>query len=559
MVSEKKIETYDGDLLVFFQEKIEAETILCHPLIQNQVARARECGDFSGKESETLLFYPDSLSTEGRLLAKRVLVVGLGESLSHGAASQSEMDGIDHEGWGDKKSGTGKEGASGQEDDVHPEADSERHVHEDDDTLRSSFRESCRQVGGTIAKTCAAVKADKIMIVLPEGEKGEEADVAECITEGILLGDYRFLKYKTENKEKDDDTPRYVGLTEVRCHPVSGSLPMIRKSVKLGVVAAQAACDARDMANEPGNGWKASDFAAYAEELSKRHGFTYTFFDKAKLQELKMGGILAVNQGSKEAPGLVILEYRPKKKSQTILLVGKGITFDSGGICVKPAAGMQDMKYDMCGGAAVLAAMQAVGQEKPGVGVVAIVPATDNLSGSDAIKPGDIIRHYDGTTSEIVNTDAEGRMILADALAYGIETYQPDCVVDIATLTGAVIMGLGHHYSGMISNHDGLVAHLEAAGKRAGEPLWRLPLDKPYRKQIESKVADIKNTGGKSAGTITAGAYLEHFVGKTPWVHIDIAGTAWDFTEKSYIPKGPSGIGVRTFVELIRNWKNEIV
>ena len=209
----------------------------------------------------------------------------------------------------------------------------------------------------------------------------------------------------------------------------------------------------------------------------------------------------------------------------------------------------------MCGGAAVLATMQAVGEEKPSVGVVAIIPATDNMSGSSAVRPGDIIRHFNGVTSEIVNTDAEGRMILADALAYGIKTFTPDCVVDIATLTGAVVVGLGHHYSGLMSNNDELTDRLICAGKDAGEPLWRLPLTKEYKKQIESKVADIKNVGGRWGGTITASAYLSNFVDKTPWAHLDIAGTAWDFTEKSYIPKGPSGIGVRTFLNLIRDWK----
>jgi leucyl aminopeptidase len=309
------------------------------------------------------------------------------------------------------------------------------------------------------------------------------------------------------------------------------------------------------MANEPGNGWTPKQFADYAADLAKTHGLTCTSLEKKDMEKLGMGGILAVNQGSSTPPCMVTLEYNPGKKSDTLLLVGKCITFDSGGISIKPASGMEEMKYDMCGGAAVLAAMAAVAEEKPGIRVVAIVPATDNMSGSRAIHPGDIICHYNGVTSEIVNTDAEGRMILADALAWGIKTYAPDCVVDIATLTGAVIIGLGHHYTGLVSNSDALSERLVAAGKDAGEPVWRLPLNKDYEKQIESKVADIKNVGGKPGGTITAAAYLSKFVDKTPWAHLDIAGTAWDFTEKSYIPKGPSGIGVRTFISLIRSWK----
>jgi leucyl aminopeptidase len=238
------------------------------------------------------------------------------------------------------------------------------------------------------------------------------------------------------------------------------------------------------------------------------------------------------------------------------MLVGKGLTFDSGGISLKPAAGMEDMKYDMCGGAAVLCAMQAIAEEKPkNLNVVALVPATENLSGASAIKPGDIITHFGGKTSEVINTDAEGRLILADALAYGIKTYSPDAVIDLATLTGAVIVGLGHHRTGLLATDDTLVKKIIAAGDRAGEPLWRLPLGPEYSKQIESRVADIRNIGGKGAGTITAAAYLQEFVGDTPWAHLDIAGTAWNFTEKSYVPKGPSGIGVRTLIELIRNWR----
>jgi leucyl aminopeptidase len=199
--------------------------------------------------------------------------------------------------------------------------------------------------------------------------------------------------------------------------------------------------------------------------------------------------------------------------------------------------------------------MQAVGEERPDLGVVAIVPATDNMAGGSALKPGDIITHFNGVTSEVVNTDAEGRLILADALAYGLDKFKPDCVIDLATLTGAVIVALGHHRTGLLGNNDELASRLQAAGERSGEPLWRLPLGKEYSKLIESQVADIKNSGGKTAGTITAAAYLEKFVGDTPWVHLDIAGTAWKFTEKSYVPNGPSGIGVRTLLELVRTWK----
>ena len=392
------------------------------------------------------------------------------------------------------------------------------------------------------------------MICLPDILGIRAKEVAECISEGVLLGDYRFLKYK----KNDPEEKSYRGLEEIRLG-VRASTDAVLKGMRNGQLAALAAREARDMANEPGNAWTPSHFAAHGRMLAKKYSLKCTVLDKDDMKRLGMGGILAVNQGSSEPPKMVILEYRPIHKSQTVLIVGKGLTFDSGGVSLKPAAGMEDMKYDMCGGAAVMALMQAVGEERPDLGVVAIIPSTDNMAGCSALKPGDIITHYNGLTSEIVNTDAEGRLILADALAYGLEKFKPDYVIDLATLTGAVIVGLGHHRTGLLGNNDELVGRLLAAGERSGEPLWRLPLGKEYSKQIESKVADIKNTGGKSAGTITAAAYLQKFVGETPWAHLDIAGTAWEFTEKSYVPKGPSGIGVRILLELVRKWKKEEV
>lgn len=503
-VTQKDIHDFKGDLLVFCALKRENKLPWCDDEIISMVTHAHELGDFSGKEDETLLFYPEQSKVTPEFSARRVLVLGLG---------------------------TEKELA-------------------DDITAREGFRKA----GGVIAKTVEKIKAGNIMIRIPALAICPFEDMGECLAEGIVLGNYRFDKYKKKKPEED----QYKGLKEIRLFSEQNQNDL-KKGVKKGGVAARATCSARNMANEPGNGWTASDFAAHAGQLAETYQFKLSVLNTVDMKQLDMGGILAVNQGSTEPPKMVILEYRPTGKTETLLLVGKGVTFDSGGVSLKQAPGMEEMKYDMCGGATVLAAMEAVGREKPKLGVVAIIPATDNMAGGGAVKPGDIIRHYDGTTSEIVNTDAEGRMILADALAYGIKTFKPTCVVDIATLTGAAIMGLGHHYSCLLSNNDALVQRLEDAGKRTGEPMWRLPLGKEYSKQIESKVADIKNIGGKSAGTITAAAYLEHFVGKTPWAHLDIAGTAWNFTEKSYIPKGPSGMGVRTFIDLIRNWKKGAV
>jgi leucyl aminopeptidase len=498
--TDKSVDTFKTDLLVYLATQTKDKAPLCDKAVMAQVKKAFDLGDFKGKEGEQLFYYPEASGKKKQAGAKRVLILGLGKI---------------------------KE--------------------EEDETV---ICETLREAGGNLAKVCKKVRAKEMILSLPDLDTPGMEKTAESLAEGLLLGDYNFRKYKEVTRKKTD----YTGLLAIKF--ACTSVTPARRGVTRGRISALAACAARDMANEPGNGWTSADFAQFAEQIAKTHGLNYKCLEKKELEKMGMGGLLAVNQGSAIPPRMVILEYKPEKKSETLLLVGKGITFDSGGISLKPGAGMEDMKYDMCGGAAVLAAMQAVGEEKPNLGVVAIIPATDNMPGGTAVRPGDIIHHFNKVTAEIINTDAEGRMILADALAYGIKTFKPDCVVDVATLTGAVIIGLGHHYSGMISNNDALAESLASAGKEAGEPLWRLPLNKHYKKQIESKVADIKNVGGKAGGTITAAAYLSNFVDKTPWAHLDIAGTAWDFTEKTYIPKGPSGIGVRTFLTLIRNWKN---
>jgi len=498
----KAAETFKTDLLIYPVVEIKGKMPHCPGPVRTQVKKAFELDDFCGKAGEELMFYPSAGSKTG---AKRVLVLGLGP--------------------------------------VNKEND------------RDSALDLLREAGGRMASAGEKTRAKEIIVSLPDSkdlapEIPDPEIAAEVLAEGIILGDYRFVKYKETTKKETD----YPGLSALK-FACKENLNAVRAGVQKGRNAAFAACTARDMANEPGNGWTSADFASFAKKLAKKTGLGYRCIEKKEMVQMGMGGILAVNQGSAVPPRMVILEYSPEKKTETILLVGKGLTFDSGGISIKPAASMEDMKYDMCGGAAVLSAMTAVAEEKPEVGVVAIIPATDNMSGANAVHPGDIIRHFNGVTSEVINTDAEGRLILGDALAYGIKTYKPDCVIDAATLTGAVILGLGHHYTGLISNNDELVKQVESAAARSGEPVWRLPLDKNFKKQIESKVADIKNTGGRPGGTITAAAYLSNFVGTTPWAHLDIAGTAWDFTKKTYIPKGPSGTATRTFINLIRNWK----
>jgi leucyl aminopeptidase len=500
--SGKKIENDTSPLIVFVVGMSAKKKPIGDAAIKKSLGKLSRLGDFSGKKDETLLFYPPAHESTS-LRAERVLLCGIGE-------------------------------IENKED-------------------KQVLAERLRSAGGSIAKQAGKVKSSKISIVVP-GFLGESPHtMLKPLLEGVLLGDYRFAAYKKEDKQN----PPFPGIGQLTLYQVKKTAA-VSKAIAEARNGADSACQARSMANEPGNIWTPQKFADFAEELAGQYGFTCTVLDKKQIKQAGMGGIIAVNQGSTTPPKLVILDYRPESFKKTILIVGKGITFDSGGISIKPAAGMHEMKYDMCGGAAVLSTMIAVGREKPKLRVVCIVPTTDNMSGGGAIKPGDVITHYNGVTGEILNTDAEGRLILADALAYGIEQYEPDGVIDLATLTGAVIIGLGHHRAGLMSNHDGWAETVLRAGEKTGERLWRLPLGEEYSKQIESDVADIKNIGGKGAGTITAAAYLQNFVGDTPWVHLDIAGTAWEYTEKTYIPKGPSGIGVRLLLEIIRDWKNTL-
>jgi len=494
-LTRKPLTEYRGELLVFLVGVQKKKSPICDDIIKPVTKKLSVLGDFSGKADEAVTLYPDKSDELGDFSCKRILLVGIGD------LQKSESS--------------------------------------------NSLREIFRKTGGNISAAAKKLKATELLLAMPEFVEECRDFCATGLTEGMLLGNYRFDKYK---KPKPDNP--YQGLRNIKLFAQGNQL---RNSVKSAANGAYAAMKARDMANEPANHWTPREFSDFGRELARNYDLKCTVFGKSQLKKMGMNGILAVNQGSSIEPRLVVLEHKPKKFSRTILLVGKGITFDSGGVSLKPAAGMEDMKYDMCGGAAVMSAMQGVAEEQPKARVIGIVPTTDNMSGSSAVKPGDVITHYNGMTSEIINTDAEGRLILADALAYGIKKYKPDCVIDLATLTGAVIIGLGHHRTGMMSNNDALADRLHQVGEETGEKLWRLPLDPEYSEQIESEVADIKNIGGRGGGSITAAAYLQKFVGDTPWAHLDIAGTAWEYTKKSYVPKGPSGIGVRLLLGFINS------
>ena len=378
----------------------------------------------------------------------------------------------------------------------------------------------------------------------------EVEDIIRSVCEGFLLGGYSFDVHK---KKSDEKSHKNV-LKEITL--ISGEVAMsdiVNEETNLCGLTLRA----RDLVNEPSNVLTTERFSKEASSLGKRMGVTVNVLSKAQLQKAKMGGILAVNAGSsaKQEARLVCLEYQglpQKKKGMNVLIVGKGVVFDSGGISLKPAAGMGEMKMDMAGGAAALGAILAVASNGLPINVTTLIPLTDNKPGASAINPGDIITMYNGTSVEVDNTDAEGRLILADALAYGIEKFKPTYVVDIATLTGASIIALGHSHAALLSNDEALQTSLISAGKYTGEKVWPLPLSAEYQDLLKSDVADLKNVGGRAAGTITAAKFLEHFVDKKSWAHLDIAGTAILDKPYHYLPKGGSGYGVRLLYQWIK-------
>ena len=274
------------------------------------------------------------------------------------------------------------------------------------------------------------------------------------------------------------------------------------------------------------------------------------------MKKLGMGMLLGVSQGSNSPARLILSEYRTPGAKQTLAIVGKGVTFDSGGISLKPGKSMDEMKFDMCGAAAVLGAMYAVARLKPKINVIGVIPATENLPGGKAQRPGDIVTAFNGKKVEILNTDAEGRLILGDALSYSVKQYKPDAIVDLATLTGACVVALGHHATGALTNHASLMEQVRTAGEQSGDRVWELPNFPEYGELLKGKYGDLQNIGGPAAGTITGGKFLENFVGDTPWVHLDIAGTAWNVKYVDYQPaNGATGVGVRLLIDLIQAWK----
>ena len=378
-----------------------------------------------------------------------------------------------------------------------------------------------------------------------EGVAGLEAEAcAQAIAEGTLMGLYTFRRHK----KRDEDETDLEELTLVE--EDASKLEALRRGVELGIVLAEAANFCRDLANEPSNVLTPSEMAERARAMAHEAGLECQILERKDMEDLGMGALLGVAQGSQQPPKLIVLHYRGAPGEEGALgLVGKGITFDAGGISIKPSAGMEAMKGDMSGGAAIIAAMRAIGQLRPAINVTAIVPATENMPSGSALKPGDVLRAMNGKTIEIINTDAEGRLILADALSYA-RRLGLSPIVDVATLTGAISVALGNVALGAMTNDEAVLEKVKRAATAAGEKVWQLPMYEEYKEQIKSDVADMKNTGGRAAGSITAAFLLKEFVEDTPWVHLDMAGVDNYDKEKGVMVKGASGIPVRTLVQL---------
>jgi leucyl aminopeptidase len=364
--------------------------------------------------------------------------------------------------------------------------------------------------------------------------------------EGALLSLWDADKYKTSEREEKLIEQMIVATVE-------GDSQSLEQSAERGRILAEAANLARSIINEPSNYMTPTELARQAEDVAQKCGLEIDILDEARMKELGMGALLGVSQGSAEPAKMIVMTYTPAAEptsNETIAIVGKGVTFDTGGISIKPADGMEKMKYDMAGGATTIAAMRAIAQLKPTINVIGIVPAVENMPGGRAQRPGDVVRSMLGKTIEVINTDAEGRLILCDAVAYAIKLGATK-IVDLATLTGAVSIALGDVYVAVLGNNQEWVDAVINAGKASGEKIWQLPLDREYRDQIKSDIADIKNVGGRKAGTITGAYFIREFVGDTPWAHLDIAGTAWNDSSKPYLSVGPTGICVRTLVNLV--------
>ena len=454
-------------------------------------------GDVRGKLNETAMIYP-----RGGIPARRVIVVGLGAEATFSL-----------------------------------------------DAARQAAAAAARQARDTGARSLASV-------VHGGGRGGLAlADAAQAVVEGALLGLYRYAAPGVIPREGSERRVDSLTLVEFD----TGKLAEVEAGARVGQAVAEGTALARDLANQPANVITPTALAETAQRIAAGYGMACQVFDREQMAELKMGALLGVAQGASQPPRFIVLEHNPESgDAPPFVLIGKGITFDSGGISIKPEKGMEEMRSDMAGAAAVLGAMQTIGAIGLRKRVVALVPATENMPDSTAMHPGDIITAMNGMTIEIISTDAEGRLILSDALSFA-QRYRPAAIVDLATLTGAMVVALGHYMTGFFASDNALAEAIQAAGQAAGEPVWRMPLHPMYDRQITTLFADVKNSGGRPGGSVAAARFLAKFAGESPWAHLDIAGTNWwelDLTYpiKPYYVRGNTGVGVRTLVGLLRAW-----
>jgi leucyl aminopeptidase len=409
--------------------------------------------------------------------------------------------------------------------------------------------DTVRQAAALAAQKAHELRLPQFAASLPINETLTSELSAQAWAEGAELGLYRYLLHKSALE------PEQKHRVEQSLVLVADDGKTVNVGLKRGQAIAQGVALGRDLANGPGNRITPTHLGEVAQEVGARFGMRVTVLGLEELQAQGFGGILAVGQGSVQPPRFIVMEHGKAQNGRpTICLVGKGITFDTGGISIKPAEKMDDMKMDMGGAAAVLGTMHVVGELAMPLHVIGLISAAENMPSATAYKPGDIIKTLSGQTVEVLNTDAEGRIVLADALHYA-QRYQPHAIIDLATLTGAVMVALGPHAIGMMGNNQALIDRLAQAGEAAAERVWQLPLWDEYREMMKSEIADLKNTGGRYGGAITAAGFLAAFVADYPWVHLDIAGTAW--TEKpsrSYITKGATGVGIRLLTQMLRDY-----
>jgi len=413
---------------------------------------------------------------------------------------------------------------------------------------------SIQRLGGAAVRTLKDRAARSIAFLITGRLANPRS--AQSLVEGALLGNMSGALYATA--ERPSDSLERI----VIVHPADSS--GIDEAVRVGRVMGQATNLVRALCFEPSNNMTPIQLAGRAEQVASEAGLGFEALGEDEMKSLGMGALLGVSRGSQEPARLIILDYKPRRTKaietapsgsgpdDSIALIGKGITFDSGGISIKPAERMDEMKYDMAGGAAVIGAMQIISRLQPDVRVLGLIPASENLPSGRAVKPGDVVRSFSGKTIEVANTDAEGRLVLCDAINYAL-TRGAKTIVDAATLTGAVAVALGEVRAAVMGNDDNLLSELDRAGEQCGERVWRLPMDKEYAELIKSDIADVRNVGNRTGGSITAGWFLRHFIGDAKWAHLDIAGTAWTEKEKPYLARGATGFGTRLMANFVLN------